>query len=144
MNRTLLPSTCSPPGRDQRGVAMLFALMVLGSLGILTMFLVASGAVNRRMGSDDVTKLKALRYAEAGVFEAMARIQRGEGPDIDDLGAPRQVVQVLNASAVSAAGAGHDASSPPGSRTATGCPTPRRPRASARSRSSSRPIPRAR
>jgi Tfp pilus assembly protein PilX len=105
MNRTLLPSTCSPPGRDQRGVAMLFALMVLGSLGILTMFLVASGAVNRRMGSDDVTKLKALRYAEAGVFEAMARIQRGEGPDIDDLGAPRQVVQVLNASAVGAAGA---------------------------------------
>jgi Tfp pilus assembly protein PilX len=91
--------------RNQRGIAMVIALMVLTSLSVLTLLFIASASVDRRMGGDSVTKSKALHYAEAGVAEALARIQSGSGPDPAAVNAARKVVQVLNASTGGVAGA---------------------------------------
>ena len=49
-------------------------------------------------------KSKALRYAEAGVAEALARIQKGQGPDPYAAGAATKVVQVLNSNIVAVVG----------------------------------------
>ena len=42
--------------RNQRGIAMVIALMVLTSLSVLTLLFIASASVDRRMGGDSVTK----------------------------------------------------------------------------------------
>ena len=91
--------------RNERGIAMVIALMVLTSLSVLTLLFIASASVDRRMGGDSVTKSKALHYAEAGVAEGLARIQSGSGPDPTVVNAPRKVVQILNASTGGVAGA---------------------------------------
>ncbi len=56
------------------------------------------------MAGDDLAMAKAERYAEAGVAEALARIQKGQGPDPYAAGAATKVVQVLNATSVGSAG----------------------------------------
>ena len=90
---------------SNRGSALLMALIVLAAMGMLAMFLVSSTAINRRMASDDVTKSKALRYAEAGVYEALNRIQNGLGPDPTAVNAAQKVVQILLNSSPGTAGA---------------------------------------
>src|SRR5262249_29555619 len=67
--------------RNERGSALVLALVVLTTLIMVAMYLASQAAINRRMSSDAAVESKALRYAEAGVAEALARIQRGEGPD---------------------------------------------------------------
>jgi len=93
------------PTDGEHGVALIVAVMVLTAMIGVTLFLCSITATNRRMGSDDVTKSKALHYAEAGVCEALNRIENGEGPDPYGANAASQVVQVLLATSVGAAGA---------------------------------------
>ena len=59
-----------------------------------TALFIASASVDRRMGGDSVTKSKALHYAEAGVAEALARIQSGSGPDPAAVNAARPAANV--------------------------------------------------
>ncbi len=80
---------------NERGAALLLALVVLTTMAFMAMFLGATAAMNRRMAGDDATKAKALRNAESGVAEALARVQAGLGPDPSVANAPRKVVQIL-------------------------------------------------
>ena len=91
------------PSRE-RGMALLLALFVLTGLTFISMFLASSTTVNRRMASDDVTRLKAARYAEAGVAEALNRIQNNLGPDPSAASPALKVVQILNTTTPGAAG----------------------------------------
>src|SRR5262245_35312352 len=90
---------------NQRGAALVLAMVVLSTLAIVALFLGSQASINRRIASDEMVKSKALRYAEAGIAEATARIQQGLGPDPYAAGAAPKVVQILNASSVGAAGA---------------------------------------
>src|SRR2546422_11068335 len=85
------------PARNERGAALLLALFVLTTLTIIAMYLGSQASIDRRMAGDDLAMSKAERYAEAGVAEALARIQKGQAPDPYAAGAATKVVQVLNA-----------------------------------------------
>src|SRR6185436_12190884 len=80
---------------DERGAAMLLAIIVLTTLAFIALFLGSTTAIDRRMAGDEVTQAKALRFAEAGVAEALSRIANAEGPKTRGAGAARRVVQVL-------------------------------------------------
>jgi len=91
--------------RNQRGMALIMTILVLTTLIFIVLSLVNSVSMNRRMASDDVTRSKALHYAEAGVAEALARIQAGLGPDPSAANAAERVVQIVLAASPPAAGA---------------------------------------
>ena len=63
------------PAANERGAALLLALFVLTTLTIVALYLGSQAQINRRIAGDDVLKSKALHSAEAGVYEAIARIQ---------------------------------------------------------------------
>src|SRR3977135_2484198 len=90
---------------SEHGAALVLALFVLTTLTLVAMFLGSQASMNRRMASDDVVKSKALRCAEAGGAGALARIQKGQGPDPYGANPALKVVQVLNASTGGTAGA---------------------------------------
>ncbi len=89
---------------NERGAALMLALFVLATLSVVALYLGSEAQINRRIAGDDVTKSRALRYAEAGIAEALARIQNGQGPDPYAANAATRVVQVLNTSAPGTAG----------------------------------------
>ena len=94
-----------PTNSGERGAALVLAIFVLTTLAFMALFLSSTASVNRRLAGDELSKAKALRYAEAGVAEALARIQAGQGPDANAVNAARKVVQILNASSGGNAGA---------------------------------------
>src|SRR5690349_22821054 len=85
--------------RDQRGIALVIAVMVLLVLSLRAIVLYASLTVGRRIVGHDLRENQALNSAEAGVGEALARVRNSEGPDINAAVPAHQVVQIFNVAA---------------------------------------------
>lgn len=65
---------------NERGAALVVALMVLVVLVTVSAALVTTSIVNSRLSGMDQQRAKALDIAEAGVAEAVSRIKSGEVP----------------------------------------------------------------
>ena len=78
--------------RNERGGGLLMALLVLVALVALGAGLVSQLSSDRRINSYNMTRSKALNYAEAGVSEAKERIRLG---DIADKRNPKTVSQIF-------------------------------------------------
>ncbi|MBI5709888.1 MAG: hypothetical protein HZC42_06225 [Candidatus Eisenbacteria bacterium] len=92
--------------RNERGVALVVALLVLLVLSLLCVVLMMSVSVGTKIAGHNVRESQALYIAEAGVSEAIARIRNSEGPD--PAGSARQVVQVFLTGAGSVPALGTD------------------------------------
>jgi|SRR5882672_4162879 len=89
---------------NERGAALVIALMVLLILVTVSAALVTTSIVNTRLSGTDQQRAKALDIAEAGVAEAVSRIKSGEVPGNND---PRMVTKIflVNAGSVPVLGA---------------------------------------
>jgi hypothetical protein len=86
-----------PMPRDERGVALVMALVVLLTLSLLSVVLMLSVSSNRKLAGNGVRLDQALNTAEAGVGEVCSRIKAG---DITlPTGDPRAVAQIFLTSA---------------------------------------------
>jgi hypothetical protein len=91
---------------NERGVALVIALLVLVVVSMLGVVLMMTVMVGRRSAGHGLRATDALNVAEAGVAEAMALIRHG---DIDlDTANPRSVAQVFLAPAGSVPALGTD------------------------------------
>ena len=77
---------------DERGAALVIALMVLLVLVTVSAALVTTSIVNTRLSGADQQRAKALDIAEAGVAEAVARIKSGEVPTNNN---PKMVTKIF-------------------------------------------------
>ncbi len=91
--------------RNQRGVALVVALLVLLVLSLLAAVLMSSINVETKVSSHSVRESQALNTAEAGVAEAVAHIRNG---DVLDNNNPRMVAQIFNVGAGSVPALGPD------------------------------------
>ncbi len=91
--------------RDQRGMALVIALLVLLVMSLLATVLMVSVNVESKITSHGLRETDALNVAEAGIGEAQARIACG---DITLGGNPRAVAQVFNVAAGSVPELGTD------------------------------------
>lgn len=80
---------------NERGAALVVALMVLLVLVTVSAALVTTSIVNTRISGMDQQRAKALDIAEAGVAEAVSRIKSGEVPT----GNSKMVTQIFLAAA---------------------------------------------
>ena len=85
------PESGSP--RDERGIALVMALLVLLVISLLAATLLMSINVETKISALSSRQMQALNIAEAGVAEAIARIRAG---DIPSNANPRQVAQIFN------------------------------------------------
>ena len=90
---------------NERGAALVIALMVLLVLVTVSAALVTTSVVNTRLSGIDQQRAKALDIAEAGVAEAVARIKSGEVPANNN---PRMVTKIFLANAGSVPALGTD------------------------------------
>ena len=81
-----------PPLRNERGAALVVAILVLLLVAVLASILVINSTVETRLSGIDQRRAKALDLAEAGVSEAMARIKSVEIPNKLN---PRMVAQIF-------------------------------------------------
>jgi type II secretory pathway pseudopilin PulG len=81
------------PTRNERGIALVMALLVLLVISLLSATLMLSMNVETKVASLSTREVQALNIAEAGVAEAVARIRNGEIPTNSN---PRQVAQIFN------------------------------------------------
>ena len=84
------------PKSDERGAALIIALLVMLVLIVVSAGLVTTSVVNTKISGVDERRSKALDMAEAGISEAISRIKSGEIPS--DLN-PRMVAQIFLANA---------------------------------------------
>jgi len=77
MTRALRPGLRGRSG-DERGVALVMALLVLLVMALLAAVLMMSVSINRKVAGHDLRMAKALNTAEAGVGEALSRIRSGD------------------------------------------------------------------
>lgn len=82
------------PCRNERGVALIMALLVLLVISLLSVTLLMSVNVETKVASLSMRQVQALNLAEAGVGEAIARIRAGDIPSNSN---PLQVAQIFNA-----------------------------------------------
>jgi len=95
----------SVPGFDQRGVALVVAVLVLVALSAIALTMMSTIISDRRLAGYDMLTSKALNHAEAGIAEALERIRR---QDIADTGDPKMVAQIFLAPAGSVPACGAD------------------------------------
>ena len=69
------------PGRGERGIALVMALLVLLVISVICAALMLSVQVETKISGRDDRRSQALSIAEAGVSEAVSRIRSGEVPD---------------------------------------------------------------
>jgi len=81
----------SPP-LNERGMALVIALVVLVVLSIMSLAFIMSITSGKRNASYDAQAARALNVADAGIAEAMERIRRGEVPNTMD---PKDVAQIF-------------------------------------------------
>lgn len=81
------------PVRNERGIALVMALLVLLVISLLSATLMMSMNVESKVASLSTREIQALNIAEAGVAEAVARIRTGDIPTNNN---PRQVAQIFN------------------------------------------------
>lgn len=91
MKRTLEPI------RNERGIALVMALLVLVVVGILGAILMMTLTAESRLASYSQREAKAVNIAEAGIAEACARIRNQEF--LASLANPREVAQIFNVAA---------------------------------------------
>ena len=84
------------PRRDERGSALIVAVLVVMTLSVLALALFQSLHVETKVSGYELRDSKALNFAEAGIAEAIERIRSREVPDSQN---PRMVTQIFNASA---------------------------------------------
>jgi len=82
--------------RNQRGVALVMALLVLLVISLLSATLMMSLNVDTKIAGHSMRGAQAFNVAEAGVAEAMARIRNGDIPNNLN---PKMVGQIFLASA---------------------------------------------
>jgi len=82
-----------PTVRDERGVALVMALLVLLVISLLSATLLMSVNVDSKVAANTVRDSQALAIAEAGIGEACARIRNGDIPSNTNA---RQVAQIFN------------------------------------------------
>jgi hypothetical protein len=80
-------------GNEERGMALVIAMLVLLVGTIFGIVLMMTVQVQRQVTGHDLRSKDALNVAEAGVAEALSRIRNGDG-DLD-LANPRSVAQVF-------------------------------------------------
>ena len=80
------------PNSDERGAALVIALLVLVVLVVVSAGLVTTSIINTRISGVDQRRSRALDLAEAGVSEAVSRIKSGEVPGNNN---PRMVSQIF-------------------------------------------------
>jgi hypothetical protein len=91
--------------RDQEGMALVLAIMVLLVLTVIGAALMANVNTETKISGLKVRDTQALTVAEAGVQEAMLRLKNG---DIVDDGNPRHVTMIFNQVAGSVPNVGTD------------------------------------
>ena len=77
---------------NERGMALVIALVVLIVLSIMSLAFIMSINTGKRNASYDAQAARALNVADAGIAEAMERIRLGEVPNTMD---PKDVAQVF-------------------------------------------------
>jgi hypothetical protein len=87
-----MPTVLVPP-RDQRGIALVMALLVLLVISLLATTLMLTLNVDTKIAGHSMREAQALNAAEAGVGEALARIRNGDIPTNNN---PLQVAQIFN------------------------------------------------
>ncbi len=80
------------PALNERGMALVIALVVLIVLSIMSLAFIMSINVGKRNASYDAQAARALNVADAGIAEAMERIRQGEVPNTMD---PKDVAQIF-------------------------------------------------
>jgi hypothetical protein len=85
------PVKVPPPGRDERGIALVMALMVLLAMSLLAVLLMISLQVENKIAGHSARYSAALNIAEAGVAEALSHIRNSDFPNNMN---PRTVGQV--------------------------------------------------
>lgn len=93
------------PHENQRGVALVLALLSLVVLSALSLAFFMSLSAGRRNASYDAQATKALSAAEAGIGEAMERIRRLDVPNNSN---PKSVAQIFLTPAGSVPSVGAD------------------------------------
>jgi len=83
------------PVREERGIALVMALLVLLVVGILGAILMVTLAGESKLASYSQREASALNVAEAGVAEACARIRNQDM--LYSTANPREVAQIFNA-----------------------------------------------
>jgi Tfp pilus assembly protein PilX len=91
--------------RNQRGVALVAAMLVLVFLSLLVTALIVSITVETKIAGRTTRADKALNTAEAGIAEALERIRKGDVPDNSN---PKMVTQIFLAQAGSVPTLGAD------------------------------------
>lgn len=79
--------------RNERGVALVMALLVLLVISLLSVTLLMTVNVETKVSALSTRQIQALNIAEAGVAEAISRIRSGEIPTNNN---PLQVAQIFN------------------------------------------------
>jgi Tfp pilus assembly protein PilX len=82
--------------RNENGVALIIAMLMLMVLSILGAMLMMNVIIEKELAGHDQRRSKALDIAEAGVAEAIIRIKAGEVPDN---GNPQMTSYIFNAAA---------------------------------------------
>jgi hypothetical protein len=85
------------PTEDERGIALVTAILVLLVISVLAAVLMMNVTVERKIAGRDLRAAQALNTAEAGVGEALSRIRNGDITLVP--GNPRSVAQIFLASA---------------------------------------------
>jgi Tfp pilus assembly protein PilX len=93
------------PANNERGVALVVALLVLLVLSLLSAAMMMSVNTETLIAGHSQRETQALNTAEAGLAEAVARIRVGEIPNNMN---PRMVAQVFNTNAGSVPALGAD------------------------------------
>ena len=96
---------CGIARPDQRGIALVMALIVLTVISLLAMVLMMTVTTESKLAGHNRGESSALNIAEAGIAEATSRIGSGE---IDFGVNPRGTAVIFNANAGSVPGVGVD------------------------------------
>lgn len=82
---------------DEKGIALVIAMLVLLVLTLLGIVLMASAIVNRKVAGHDLRSTNALNVAEAGVSEAMGQLRNNSA--LLSTANPRATAQIFLAAA---------------------------------------------
>src|SRR6188474_423598 len=85
--------------RNERGVAMIVAMLILFVIGVLAAMLTMTSVTHSRLSGVEQRRAKALDLAEAGISEAVARIKSGEVPGVGLTNNPNMVAQIYTVGA---------------------------------------------
>jgi len=90
---------------DQRGMALVMALLVLSAISLISIALLMSVTTERKLSGHQLREDSALDFAEAGIAEATSRIASG---DINFGTNPRGTAMIFNANPGNLPGVGAD------------------------------------